>query len=145
MKHVKGLEQFCALNKAYYCDTENTQDVAAGLCDCTPTASTEPVDPEPEPEAEPEADSAATGTLSKAECRLKCQHTCNAETGGVGTNQYWGSPPFVQCKCKGGEVKEFTGCECKHRSCPTSLVTTKFAGGVRQRVEVQAHGDLAMP
>jgi len=150
MKHFKGLEQFCALNKEYYCDTQNTQDMAAGLCDCTPTASTEPADPEPEPEAEPEADSAATGTLSKEECRQECQDTCNALTGGVATNQYWGEPPYVQCKCAAdgnhpdGVVKEIPGCECKHSTCPKSLVATKFAGGVRQRVEIQAHGDLDM-
>jgi len=149
MKHLNGLGRFCEVNKAYYCDTENTQDVAAGLCDCTPTANTEPADPEPEPEADPEPEPEAqpepdSGPLSKQECRLKCQDTCNAETGGVATNQYWGTPPYVHCKCKGGEVKEFAGCECKHSSCPKSLVATKFAGGVRQRVEIEAHGDLDM-
>jgi len=52
--------------------------------------------------------------------KTRCQNACNTQSGGVTTNQCWGSPTlYMQCKCSDGSVFEFAGFECVHSDCPS--------------------------
>jgi hypothetical protein len=161
-KVFKGLKGFCEQNKAYYCDTRNTVDMAPDLCDCTPTSTPEPeAEPESEPEAEPESEPEAEpeskpqagaegdsppDSLSFNQCKKKCQTMCVKRSGGVATNQGWGKPRYIHCKCSDGFEQKFAGCECRNGRCPdsmkVSLASTKFAGQIRRKVD--AHGELSL-
>jgi len=147
---LSGLSTFCQANKAYLCDPAGTDEYLGNLCDCSP-ASTEGSTPEPEAESEPEPEADAENepdadSLSFTDCKKKCQTFCVERSGGVATNQGWGKPRYIHCKCSDGFEKKFTGCECRNGGCPdsmkVSLASTKFAGQIRQKVD--AHGELSL-
>lgn len=39
-------------------------------------------------------------------------------SGGVATNQCWGTPRYIECKCSDGSTHSFAGCDCENGSCP---------------------------
>jgi len=61
------------------------------------------------------------------QCSLTCQALCNGQHGGVATNQKWGDPRYIHCKCTDGAQPptyteyKFAGCECRNDGCPTSV------------------------
>jgi len=86
-------------------------------------------EPEPEPEpasptpATPSAPTPATGALQctgSGGCKAKCQARCNSQ---LATNQCWGTPRYVHCKCSDGSTHSFPGCDCQNGACPKGVVS----------------------
>ena len=50
--------------------------------------------------------------------KKKCQQYCLAKSGGVATNQCWGSPKYRHCKCDDMTIYHVPGYTCQHPSCP---------------------------
>ena len=50
--------------------------------------------------------------------KKQCQTFCLAKTGGVATNQCWGTPKYRFCKCDDMTVYHVPGYTCDHPSCP---------------------------
>jgi len=171
---LTGVAGFCSANLDYFCGTDTLPQFANDLCACTvvtaPVAESEP-ESEPESASEPAAtpESAATpatsdsSATSSAEdpasgplvatplCKLQCQNLCNARSGGVATNQGWGTPRYLHCKCSDDYLPTFAGCTCENAACPTSLAqvnataehSTKFSRHAMQShhaLQVDAHG-----
>jgi len=140
-----GLQQFCNANMAKYCAEETLVLPFSQLCSCTPApaaptpAAATPAAPMPEPETEPASTATATGSTTATEvaggcpagsapdsckmnqCKLTCQTLCNGQSGGVATNQGWGDPRYIHCKCSDKTEHKFAGCECRNSGCPESM------------------------
>ena len=50
--------------------------------------------------------------------KTKCQTLCLKKSGGVATNQCWGTPKYRYCKCDDGSVHTIPGYTCDHSTCP---------------------------
>jgi len=144
--NTAGLQQFCNANMAKYCAEETLVLPFSQMCSCTPTpapptpaaptpAAPTPAAPMPEPEIEPASTGSATATevaggcpagsppdsCNMNECKLTCQTLCIGRSGGVSTNQGWGDPRFIHCKCSDNTEHKFVGCECRNSGCPESM------------------------
>ena len=51
--------------------------------------------------------------------KLQCQQLCLKKSGGVATNQCWGTPKYRYCKCDDQSVHIIPGYTCDHPTCPT--------------------------
>jgi hypothetical protein len=60
---------------------------------------------------------------SKGSCKSQCQTLCIERSGGVSTNQCWGSPRYIYCKCSDESTHAFSGCSCMNSQCPTFAPT----------------------
>jgi len=121
----------------YTAGAGSTQTVATPV----PTSgATQAATPEPEPEAEPATPvpatpapaTPATGGNTVApgsvicdngagSCKSQCSHACS---NAVATNQCWGTPRYIHCKCSDGTTHSIPGCECMNSQCPESPQST---------------------
>lgn len=168
-----AISLFCKNNKDQICDDTKTSAKVPELCDCEPVPAPvpepEPENSKPEPQSEPEpAQSQPEPAQSQPEpepepaggggggcdgpcpcddgsqisCKSQCSNLCN---NAVATNQCWGTPRYIHCKCTGGEVHDIKGCECENSQCPSlaqinaTVHSTKFS-----RHAVQSHHALAV-
>ena len=56
--------------------------------------------------------------------KMKCQTKCIAQSGGVKTNQCWGTPKYRYCKCSDASVHVIPGYTCDHPTCPGGAAVT---------------------
>lgn len=122
-----SVKDFCLANKDVLCG-ENTHSVTVDrkqMCDCHPDNSEKPT---PEPEPEPPAPTPPPGTPApptppgqEKPCdngRGSCKDMCTRKCGrAVATNQCWGKPRYIECKCGDGKHHFFPGCTCKNGGC----------------------------
>jgi len=84
--------------------------------------------PAPQPNSGP-----ATGPLPcsgggpDGSCKNLCQARCSMQ---LTTNQCWGTPRYIHCKCNDGSTHSFPGCDCENGACPQGGVTATPAPAV---------------
>ena len=57
-------------------------------------------------------------------CKMQCQTLCVGRSGGVSTNQCWGNPRYIECRCSDGSTHAFEGCACENAACAAPMATT---------------------
>merc|ERR1719253_1375430 len=88
-----------------------------------PAPTPAPTPPTPQPEqpvttAAPPAGETLVCSGGANSCKSKCQALCSLN---LATNQCWGTPRYVECKCKDGARHFVPGCECMRGSeCPVN-------------------------
>merc|ERR1712176_1089875 len=94
-----------------------------------PTSAAANPTPEPQPEPAPTPSPASSGGTATQTCKDQCQDMCVARSGGVATNQGWGSPRYIECKCSDGYRCVWPGCECENGGCSDEVVNAPVCGG----------------
>ena len=82
--------------------------------------------------ATPASTGSCPSKMSLAQCndfKAKCQTQCLTVSGGVTTNQCWGSPIYTKCHCANGDYYHVPGYTCAHSSCDEEAKNAAGCGG----------------